>query len=346
MDSLPLRATAATPAVSSRICITPTRNEHWIVDRFIAAARLWSDHLIVAYQGSTDGTLEILQATPGVEVAINDSRQYDESHRQRLLLERSRRIPGKRILLALDADEALSANCLTSPEWEKIATARPGTVLRFRWVNILPGFERAWIPPTPTAFGFVDDGSPHLGTSIHSPRVPYPAGAPTLDLQDIVVLHFQYVVWERMASKHRWYQAWEFARHRKKGPLEIFRHYNHMHGSWAPEEVYPFRPEWLAGYDRVGIDFRSLACEPVTWWDRELIQMLREHGPEHFRQVAIWDHDWNYVARQLGLNDIGAFNDPRSRWNKAVHRLLASTQHRRSAWSVRGFERFLRATGW
>ena len=66
-------------------------------------------------------------------------------------------------LLALDADEALSANCLESKEWKQIADAEPGTILRFRWVNILPGFKEAWIPPKYNAFGFVDDGCDFTG---------------------------------------------------------------------------------------------------------------------------------------------------------------------------------------
>ena len=328
-----------------RICLTPARNERWIIPQFLAAAKTWADRIVVADQQSTDGTLETLQATAGVEVAVNDCPVYDESHRQRLLLERARRVPGRRILIGLDADEAFSANAGQSAEWAKIEAAPPGTVLRFRWVNILPGFQQAWIAPGRTAFGFVDDGAEHRGSRIHSPRVPCPTDAPTLDLEDIVVLHFQYVAWERMASKHRWYQAWEFTQHGQKSPLEIFRQYHHMHGGWEPDEIHPVRPEWLAGYDRAGIDFRSLTCEPVTWWDREVVQMLGAHGPAHFRRVAIWNQDWNAVARRLGMAQVD-FSDPRSPLEKTAHRLLASTQHRRSAWTVRGLERLLRAFGW
>jgi hypothetical protein len=328
-----------------RICLTPTRNENWIIDKFVPAARTWADDLIVADQGSTDGTLAVLHASPGVEVVINDGPGYDESYRQKLLLGRARKIPGPRILLGLDADEALSANHVASSEWAKIMAAPPGTVLRFRWVNILPGFKQAWIPPKFTAFGFIDDGAEHTGSRIHSPRVPNPPHAPTLDLEEIVVLHFQYVAWERMESKQRWYQAWELTKHRQKSPLEIFRQYNHMNGSWAPEEIHPLKPEWLAGYDEAGIDFRSLTCEPVTWWDREVVQMLREHGADYFRRVAIWNQNWNAVAQRVGVAPAN-FGDPRSPLEKAAHRLLASTQNRRGDWTVRGLERVLRASGW
>jgi Glycosyl transferase family 2 len=327
------------------ICLTPTRNEACIIKQFLAAASCWASHIIVADQGSTDGTLNELQSNSRVGIVINPSSTYDELYRQRLLLDRARQINGKRILLALDADEALSSNCVTSNEWERISEAEPGTVLRLRWVNILPGFKKAWISQEPIACGFIDDGSEHTGTRIHTRRIPWPVGAPVIDLHDIVVLHFQYVLWERMVSKQRWYQAWEFAMHRQKTPLQIFREYNHMAGSWTPNEIHPVKPDWLAGYDRVGINFRSMNSEAVTWWDREIVQMLREHGPQHFRKVAIWDKDWTALAATIGSKGVD-LADPRSAFERIAHRLLMATQKHRSNWGVIALEHYLRISGW
>lgn len=328
-----------------RICLTPSRNEAWIIKRFLAAAGTWADRTIVADQGSTDGTWEQLQATPKVEAMVNDSPTYDEAYRQRLLIRKAREIPGKRILIALDADEALSANFCESPEWDRIAAAAPGTVLRFRWVNILPGFQKAWIPSEPTAFGFVDDGSEHTGDRIHSRRIPWPKNAPVIDLKEIAVLHFQYVAWDRVISKHRWYQAWETLNNPERRPLDIFRQYNHMFGSWEPSEIHPFNPKWIEGYDRAGIDFRSLKSEAVTWWDRELLRMLSDHGVERFRKFAIWDVDWRDIAARVGM-DGSRLRDPRSFGEQVAHRLLTATQKHRANWGVRGVEKVLRLSGW
>ena len=41
------------------ICLTPVLNEAWILDRFLKCASLWADHIIIADQGSTDGSVEI-----------------------------------------------------------------------------------------------------------------------------------------------------------------------------------------------------------------------------------------------------------------------------------------------
>ena len=63
------------------ICLTPVRNESWIIKPFLAASKMWADHVIVADQGSTDGTLELVQSTRDVETIINAAKTYDERHR-------------------------------------------------------------------------------------------------------------------------------------------------------------------------------------------------------------------------------------------------------------------------
>jgi hypothetical protein len=329
-----------------RICLTPVRNEAWIIKKFLAAVTSWADDVVIAEQGSADNTLALLQNATGVRIVINESPSYDEQHRQRLLIDRAREIGGRRILIALDADEALSANAMNAAEWQAIERAEPGTILRFRWVNILPGFTEAWIKSEHVAFGYVDDGCAHTAAGkIHNPRLPQPEGAPILDIENIVVLHFQFAIWDRMESKQRWYQMWEHLNCPNRSVLDIYRQYNHMYGSWADGEIYPFRPEWINGYDATGVDFRALECEPVTWWDEDLIKRVVEHGSDRFRRLAIWDKDWTPTATALGVDPVSVA-DPRSIIEKWIHRLLRATQKFRDKWSVRGFERILRLAGW
>jgi hypothetical protein len=104
-------------------------------------------------------------------------------------------------------------------------------------------------------------------------------------------------------------------------------------------------PAWLRGFPRHGASFDLLTPEPLPWWDRELVTLLRRHGPARFRRLAIWDHDWNAVAIRLG-HEPAALGDPRGPWERVVHALLARTQGRRGTWPVRGLEFALRLTGW
>ena len=301
---------------------------------------------MVADQQSSDGTLELLQATPGAEVVINESPVFDEAHRQKILLDRARQFEGRRILIGLDADEALSANCLESKEWKQIEDAEPGTILRFRWVNILPGFKEAWIPPTRIRRWFCG-----RRLRLHADGASIAPGFRTRPTRrsstwmKLSCCTSSIVAWERMIRSTAGIRPGNIWKHQQKGPLEIFREYNDMYGSWDKSEIHPLRPEWLEGYDRAGIDFRSLQSEPVTWWDREIVEMLREHGPERFRRIAIWNEDWNAIAGRIGTNGAD-LSDPRSVWEKLIHRALKATQKHRGNWGVRGFEHILRRLGW
>lgn len=327
------------------ICLTPTKNESWIIDHFLKSTRLWADRIIVVDQCSTDGTREHIRDAPDVELVLNDSPVYDEQYRQQLLLDRARSVPGARVLIGLDADEALSGNCRETKDWERIQNAPPGTILRFKWVNVLPGCKEVWVPPGHIPFGFIDDGCAHNGQRIHSPRVPQPSGAPIMDLDEIVVLHFQYVIWERMRSKQRWYQLWELTQNKRKGPLDIYRQYNHMQGSWKTDEIRPLDPKWLEDYERAGIDFRALKKEDITWWDREMVEILAKGEPHEFRRLAIWDNDWQALAEKLQIKT-HPIPDPRSWFDRFAHSMLQRTQSKRTNLFVRLFERFLRLQGW
>lgn len=337
-----------TSARPTLICVTPVKNEAWILERFLACASCWADHIVLADQCSEDSTRDIAARFSKVRLIENTSPAYDEGARQRLLLESARKLPcaGKRILIALDADEMLSADWASTAEWQQILEAPEGTLLRFEWVNILPGFERCWIPKHDIPFGFVDDGSLHTGEKIHSTRLPTPPGAPSLSLKAIKVLHYQYTDWPRMKSKQRWYQCWEHLNMGGKRPIQIYRQYHQMDAR-PPEELHPMRPEWLERYELAGIDMRTVPDEPFYRWDREIIEMFEQHGVAKFRRLGIWEVDWAEIGRCMGgRQPTILLKDPRTSFEKSVHRWLTATQPRQHDGRVRTIQRLLRLFGW
>ena len=346
--SIPL-ATSVTPSDRpTLICLTPVKNEAWILERFLRCASEWADHIVIADQQSDDASRAIAAGFPKVVLIDNNSPAYDEGSRQRLLIDAARKLPssGRRIFIALDADEMLSANWCDSSEWHSILTAPPGTVVRFEWVNLLPGFETCWIPADDVPFGFVDDGASHRGDAIHSTRVPTRPSSPVLRLRDIRVLHYQYVAWQRMSSKQRWYQCWERVNHPGKRATAIFRQYHGMHAR-PTEEIHPFQPAWVENYERAGVDMRTVEAEDGTWWDRDIIRLMSEYGPDYFRKQNVWDVDWVRVAKSAGLNgESQRFTDPRTHFERSIHRWLSATQSRASSSTVRWTQRALRLCGW
>jgi hypothetical protein len=317
------------------------------LERFLTCASLWADHILIADQGSTDHSREIAARFPKVTLIEDPSPDFDEVARQRLLIAHARRIPGPRLLVALDADEAFVADGLASADWSRALTAPPGTVLMMQWVNVLPDARRCWIPSHYIAFGFMDDGTEHSGSRIHSARVPASPGSPVLHLDALKVLHFQYVDWAQMKSKQRWYQCWEAIHQPESRPIQVYRNYHRM-DALDPDEVTQMREEWVGAYASAGVDLTSWAPSPSPHaWDGEVVRWLVRSGTRRFAKLDLWDVDWPQVASWVGLaSHAQALGDPRRPSERMVHRFLAATQGREHDLPVRAVQRLLRLAGW
>jgi hypothetical protein len=328
------------------ICLTPIKNEAWILERFLRCAALWADHIVIADQGSDDGSPEIAKRHAKVTLVHNTQSSYDEGGRQRLLIDEARRIASNAVLIALDADEILTANWKVSPEWSQVLAASPGTVIRLRWVNVLPDMRHGWMDPVDRPLGYADDGRSHNGDAIHSSRLPVPDGAPNLVLREIKALHYLLTDWERWKSKQRWYQCWERVNVPTKRPITLFRQYHHA-DAIPDEQVSELDPSWFDAYQSQGIDMTSVCAQPRYWWDAEVVALLATRGPQDFRKLDVWDVDWAAVAQAEGLSVHGpALADPRSRTEIIVHRWLRRTQVRSSHIAIRLVQRCLRLFGW
>ena len=315
------------------ICLTPIKDEAWILERFLSCASVWADVIIVADQNSSDDSAEIVRRFPKVRLIHNSGGSYDEAFRQRLLLGEARKIDGPKLLLALDADEFFTADGLESAEWDAMLKAAPGTVMHFDWIQVAPGFDYGW-EQTLTPVGFMDDGSGHSGRKLHSARIPIPECAPQLRLEGIKLLHYHYVDWGRMRSKVRWYQCWERIHKTDGRPLELFRRYHPM--LTAKKNRIPLEAGWLEGYEKQGIDMRSVRFTGSYPWDSQIAVMFREHGTRAFARLHIWDYSWELL--QSNGDD---FQDPRSWFEKLVNIYLIKSQPRRDHRVIRKLDHIL-----
>lgn len=305
------------------ICLTPVKNESWILEKFLMATSLWADHIIIADQFSDDDSREIARKFEKVILIRNPSVEFNEPERQRLLIEAARKIEGPRLLITLDADEFLTANFHDSDEWKFIMHAPAGTVIRFKWINLKPGLAKYWSPDTHFPWGFMDDGSEHTGAVIHSTRIPMPANHMKIDLEEIKVLHYQYTDWERMASKHRWYQCWEVLNRPKRSAFEIYWQYHHMY-EVTDADLLDVKNEWFDFYLTKNIDVKTIKKEGIYWWDREVLKLLQRHGARVFKKLDIWDVNWRQMADHFGIEELRTTRDPRGFLDKMIHSWLKS----------------------
>lgn len=308
------------------ICLTPVKNEEWVLRRFLTCANTWADHIIIADQGSDDASVEIARQFPKVRLVENKNKQFNEPERQKLLIEEARKIPGPRLLIALDADEIMTANFVGGRDREVILSADPGTVINFQWSCVLPGGKSHYIFPKEFPLGFMDDGAEHTGRVIHSPRIPVPDNSRRISLRETKVFHLATLDWARYTSKIRWYQCWEFLQGRWDNRLvDLYRWY-HQDAVIPDNKKAPIPESWTTGYPD-GIDIFETKDQPFFRWDRAILEFFTEYGPKKFRKLAIWDVDWQKLHHEIfGTEPSKELRDPRSRLDRSFHAWLAKTQ--------------------
>lgn len=278
-------------------CLTPVKNEEWILKAFLSTTSIWADTIIVADQFSTDRSRDICRFFDKVTLISNPDTRFNEPERQKLLIETARSFPEPRVLIALDADEMLSANVLGSPQWKTALKQPPGTIIEFPRVNLWEDtkhfFHIGYHP-----FGYVDDGHTYQGTTIHSARMPLPTSAPRFRIEDVVILHFQFCNMPRMKSKHRWYRCYERITFPKKSSESINWLYSWMYRN--ERTLKPSNPSWFGLYSDIGIDLSKFSDTEYYWWDWEILRMFGVYGQKVFEDLDIWDVDWERM-RQYGL---------------------------------------------
>lgn len=267
--------------------MTPVKNEEWIIEKFLTAVSFWADHIIIADQLSEDKTKEIALKFDKVIYVENNSKEFNEPERQKLLIDEARKISGKKLLFALDADEFISSNAFLTDEWKNMLKAEPGTVFKFKWPFIDKSFKKYWAgDEAKMPFAYMDDGTEHNGTKIHSVRIPYPDNAKVVEIYSFVVMHFMYTDWKRMQSKHRWYQCYERCQFPNKSAIAIFRRYNHMYGI-NEEDMKKIPEEWFLGFEHLSVNLREVKYQPQYYWDQLVESMVEKYGVEYFKYIDL-----------------------------------------------------------
>lgn len=337
------------------ICLVPVKNEEWILDRFLKATSLWADRIIIADQGSTDKSLEIARQFPKVTLIVNPGKEYNEYNRQQILLDKAREISGKKLLIAIDADEFFTGNLFTSPEWQTVLNADPGTFVRINWVHPFPRFnEAAEDVKVDYGIGYMDDGAPiTVKSAIHNPRLPIPAKGQHIFLHSIKLLHYNLVDSNRDSSKKRWYMCWALL-HNTMSTYKINRSHIHIQ---SLGKAIPFNRDWIKAYEDAGIDMTSLKrstqhfefekgnatdwqLEYDYWWDDEILNWMKDEGAEKFSKLDIWDKDWE----MLGKIRFGPQTDFRRRASLKTRLILSfirRTPNVRNNFFMRRLNRFL-----
>lgn len=276
------------------IVLTPVKNEDWILDRFLAVCSIFADHIIIADQQSSDDSRNICAKYEKVILLDNNSDNFNEAERQLLLLNTARELFGNNhILLAIDADEILSANSLASKEWEKIQLSKPGSVLYFEKPSLYKNTKTVIrIKGVGWPLGYVDDGTEHKPEKIHSTRIPNPINSEKVYFEEIKFVHYNSVRLDAFASKQRMYSMLENIYKTKKLRHRL-RMYDVNINLIGPEDYCESsKDEWFKGWEDLGIDMHTIPTSKYYWYDYEALKLFQQFGLERFVYDDIWNFDW------------------------------------------------------
>lgn len=318
------------PAQSSNtqvMIVTCIKDEAWILPAFLATCSEFADQIFI-YDEATglDDSRKIYPQFPKTQVTYNDGPPLSYDIKRKAVFEKARQaplLPGKtkKLFVAIDGDEILSSNILNSPEWKEVLAAEPGTLFFLQWVNLWKSTKEYKIDH-PTQYGiynrtlWMDDGkSPIPDQGIQGMHMVYtPMDAKKkIYLKDIVCIHYQFLNWERMESKHRWYRAHEKLNIKKLSDLAIWRIYGNAKNKTI--DTRPTLSEWFSGWEKKGINVSQFQQDDTNYYDLQVLEWVAKYGPETLKNEDIWDADWdNKISTLKKLNripDVYEFREPK-----------------------------------
>lgn len=302
------------------ICLTPTRNDAWVLDIFLQETSRWADYIFLVDQNSTDNTIEIAKKYPKTRVFKYDSIDFDEGAQKAVIVNEARKIEDPKILFGLDSDEILSANFEKTNDWKKIIESKPGDVFAFQWANILPN-KSSYFPTDLFCPWVVNDNGceyKNYVKKMHGTRIPYPTSADKgwNMVTEFKVLHLSHMNKLKTKSKNRYYQCVFINNESNEHFISLFRDHNRLH----PVEIST-PGEWVKNEDHV-INFDMVdTLSRYFWYDDEIIRFFRTYGLEKYRYLCIWD---NLFLESI--SDKIQVRDPRSFTIKMIHHYLKFTQ--------------------
>jgi hypothetical protein len=323
------------------ICLTPVRNEEWILEAFLKATSLWADHILICDQHSTDNSKFIASSFPKVILVENPDYEMNQAKTRKILFKEAKKITGNKIIFSLDADEFFSDNFIESPDWKTILNSNPGDVFLFRWKNLIGDpyiFQKSyswmyWGCHIKDDFfeGVFPDNY------IHEWRLPWPSGQQEFKeylLENIFLLHFARVNLKRFRTKEIYYQVITKYNEPNISSVRLFRSYN----------IIDFKNNLILNNDAFSYYFANKLNifdniklnDKGSFYLHEINRLMAIKGLNYFQSLDIWDQD---------LLKNNNYRDPRSIRFKLLHFYLKITRPFSNYFLIKAIDKILKYFG-
>jgi glycosyltransferase involved in cell wall biosynthesis len=281
------------------IVLTPIKNESWILERFLSVTEQFADAIIIADQFSTDNSRDIVRRHPKAILIDNTNPEYDELYRQQLLIDKARELyPGKKCLLALDADEIMTAASMQSSFWNALDTYQEGTVLTFEKPDIISPVTKCIRYNSFFTLGYIDDGAPHTGKKIHSVRVPRKEDSPVVAIEDVKFMHYALTRTIEYRSRQRLYSVLENIKNVAPFYHRLLSYSYRLNDYISKHTITDTPQEWFEGWEQLGINMQTIQSSEVNTYTEQVLEHIKEYGMKRFYLDDIWDKDWELFCKQ------------------------------------------------
>lgn len=278
--------------------LIPARNESKVIEQCLHALSFYTDAIVYLDDASEDDSVALVQSVAtkyNVEKIIKkEVWQRDEPGDRNALLKAGREIGGTHFIV-IDADELLTANCLTDNALLKqIKALHPGDRLMLNWVHLWKNADffrsdEGWRYRYKD-FIFCDDGLCFYSSNfIHTARTPNNLSGKNhyIDGNDYGMLHFQFINWSNVVKKQSWYKCLERIRTPEKSIDAINQLYTFSMDT-SHVETRPVDTIWFKGYDF----FNPLLFDAQEQWRTEQIkQWVLLWGKDYFDGLDFWGLD-------------------------------------------------------
>ena len=324
------------------ITLTFVKNDAWCIEKAIQHLRVWADEVIIADEGSDDGSAEIYRRCkvyPNVHIVENRPKfSFNTPDLRNYMLSLAREFNGNNLIFEIHADEIMSAEILRPDLRARLLESiKPRSAIMMPWTTLWrhPAAIRAdksiW-SRTRSWFGYYDDRSANFeGPTFHGSRIPEKYLTNRLDVDFLQVLHYQFVNLGVERSKQALYQIYE----RNHFPEKNIEYINKAYAIAFDERAVRVQSldrkhvdPWIAR----GIPLDEVYPEQVfNWRDVEVLKNFQRNGIDKYRDLNIWYIDWEQKrlqALEKGCAGIPAHPiiDERGLSAKLAHRWLMYTQ--------------------
>lgn len=270
--------------------LVPGRNEEARIAYCLSALSKVTDAIVFLDDCSDDNTVSVVESIAAecqVEKIITKSSWYrDEPGDRNALLQVGRAIGGTHFVV-IDADEMLTGNCLVEDQLRvRILEMKPREQLSLHWIQLWRSLEEyrtdvgsKWTDNYKRCI-FCDDGRAlYRSDFIHTSRIPKLKGRRyRLDNLNLGLLHFQFVNWDNLILKQRWYRCLE----RVRDPQKSIDAINAKYAKSVDEAglvVSDCPAVWFERYDKG--DLVSFV-QRDEWRDEQIRAWATEHGEAFF----------------------------------------------------------------